>query len=177
MITADLIASKNLSSLKLDEIRNFLETAYEGDFMAEDFEHCLGGVHALVYLDGQLVGHGAVIPRQLMNADTTFEVGYVEAVATHLEFRRTGIATAVMEALEKHITNNFNFGALSTGDEAMLLYQSRGWITWTGKTGVMRKGVSFDTPEDDGGIYLFGNIDCLDSSHLLLCQDRPGDAW
>lgn len=177
MTTTRLISSNELSSAELEEIEAFLVLSYEGDFAPEDFEHCLGGVHSLVHLDGQLVGHGALVRRQLTNGPSTFDVGYVEAVATHPEHRRSGVATSVMNDLEEVIARSYDFGALSTGDEAIRLYRGRGWIPWTGKTGVIRNGVALATPEDDGGIFLFGNVRILDPSVMLCCSDRAGDVW
>ena len=53
-----------LEAADLVAVRTLLDVAFAGDIDDTDVEHTLGGVHALVHSDGQLVAHGAVVQRQ-----------------------------------------------------------------------------------------------------------------
>ncbi|MBB5235076.1 hypothetical protein [Deinococcus budaensis] len=50
------------------------------DFSEDDWDHALGGLHTLAWLEGQLVGHAALVQRTLLVGDTPRRVGYLEAV-------------------------------------------------------------------------------------------------
>ena len=54
----------------------------------------MGGVHWLAEARGRIVGHASVVPRLLEADGVPLTTGYVEAVATHPDWRRRGIATA-----------------------------------------------------------------------------------
>ncbi|MDF2830596.1 MAG: aminoglycoside N-acetyltransferase AAC(2)-Ib, partial [Mycobacterium sp.] len=40
----------------------------ETDFTDADWEHALGGMHALIFRHGALIAHGAVVQRHLIHA-------------------------------------------------------------------------------------------------------------
>src|SRR4051812_15703846 len=70
----------DLDAATLHAARGLLENVFAGDLDDHDWEHALGGVHALVFEDGALVGHGAVVQRRLMHGGRGLRAGYVEAV-------------------------------------------------------------------------------------------------
>src|SRR5215210_2853517 len=74
-----------------------------GHFDDVDWDHALGGMHALVHDGGELVGHGSVVQRRFLHAGRAWRVGYVEAVAVAADARRRGHGAAVMGALEEAI--------------------------------------------------------------------------
>lgn len=49
-------------------IRELVDQAFDGEFSDDDFEHPLGGMHALLWQDGELIGHGSVVMRRLLHS-------------------------------------------------------------------------------------------------------------
>ena len=68
--------------------RTLLDEAFHGDVTDADWEHALGGVHALVWDGPTLIGHGSVIQRRLLHRGRALRAGYVEAVAVHPDRQR-----------------------------------------------------------------------------------------
>ena len=66
--------------------------AYDGDFSDADWEHSLGGMHALICHHGAIIAHGAVVQRRLIYRNTALRCGYVEAVAVRRPRRHLGSA-------------------------------------------------------------------------------------
>ena len=55
-----------------------MDAAFDG--VSDDaFENALGGVHALVFDEGELVGHSSVVQRRLLHAGRALRTGYVAA--------------------------------------------------------------------------------------------------
>jgi aminoglycoside 2'-N-acetyltransferase I len=46
----------------------------------EDWEHALGGMHALAWADGRLVAHASVVQRRLLHGGRALRAGYVEGI-------------------------------------------------------------------------------------------------
>jgi GNAT superfamily N-acetyltransferase len=77
-----------------------MDAAFDG--VSDDtFENVLGGVHALVVEEGELIGHGSVIQRRLLHAGRALRTGYVEGVAVREDRQRRGHGAAMMSALER----------------------------------------------------------------------------
>src|SRR5689334_4757251 len=79
--TARLIHTADLDNETRDSARQLLIDAFEGRFGDDDWEHALGGMHALVYHHGALIAHAAVVLRRLQYDGTPLRTGYVEGVA------------------------------------------------------------------------------------------------
>ncbi len=75
--TADLEASTRRAA------RALLDDAFD-DMTDEDWDHALGGMHALLWEGAELIGHASVIQRQLLYGGRAWRTGYVEAVAVRL---------------------------------------------------------------------------------------------
>lgn len=166
-----------LSAAELRAVRALLDEAFEGDFTDEDYEHGLGGMHALVWEGPALVGHGCVVMRRLWHAGRTLRTGYVEGVGVHSEHRGHGHGHAVMTVLEKVIGGAYEIGALSTSEAALNFYAARGWQLWTGTTSVFAPTGIERTPDEDGAIYLLPGSAQLPSDGDLACDWRAGDVW
>ena len=89
--TADLDASDRAA------IRRLMDAAF-GAVSDDTFENVLGGVHALVLEDGELVGHASVVQRRLLHAGRALRTGYIEGVAVREDRRRRGHGAAMMSA-------------------------------------------------------------------------------
>jgi len=148
-----------------------------GEFTDQDWEHGLGGVHALVHDGGELVAHGSVVQRRFLHAGRTWRVGYVEAVGVAAGARRRGHGTAVMAALEDVVRAAYDFGALSATDDGAPLYRSRGWQRWQGPAQALTPAGVVRTPEEEGAVYVLPLGAPLDPAAELTCDWRDGDLW
>ena len=73
----------------------------ELEFTDADWEHALGGMHALICQHGALIAHAAVVQRRLLYRDTALRCGYVEGVAVREDCRGQGLGSALMDAVEQ----------------------------------------------------------------------------
>jgi aminoglycoside 2'-N-acetyltransferase I len=147
------------------------------DFTAEDWEHGLGGMHALAYEDGELVGHASVVQRRMLHGGRALRTGYVEAVAVRADRRRRGHGAAVMEPLERIIRDAYELGALGATDDGAALYRGRGWLRWEGRLSAITPAGVTHTPEEEGYVYVLPVDAALDLSGELTCDWRDGDVW
>ncbi|MFD3718350.1 GNAT family N-acetyltransferase [Streptomyces sp. NPDC058674] len=161
----------------LEEVRALLDAAFEGDFSDEDFEHGLGGMHALVHEGGELVGHGSVVQRRVVHRGAALRTGYVEAVAVRADRRRRGVGAAVMAALETVVARAYVLGALSASEDGAALYAGRGWTVWAGRIGALGPAGPERLPGEEGSTYVWvppgGAL--LDPAGRLDFDWRDGD--
>lgn len=142
-----------------------------------DWQHCLGGLHALAYDDGALVGHASVVTREVVHDGTALRTGYVEGVGVRADRRRRGHAAAMMAELERVIVTSYEIGALGATDQAVPFYVGRGWRLFEGETWATTPDGVVRTPEEDDCIYLFPGTVTLDLTGSLTCDLRDGDGW
>ena len=167
------------ASLSPDErraIRRLLDDAFD-DMTDDDYEHALGGMHALVWEGTELIGHGSVVMRRMLHGGRSLRTGYVEGVAVRGDRRRHGHGAALMAELERIIRAAYEVGALGATDEGALFYASRGWRAWTGTVSVVAPGGIERTPEEDGYIFVLPVSAKLDLDGDLACDWRGGDVW
>ena len=147
------------------------------DMTEQDWEHALGGIHALVWEGDALIGHASVIQRRLLHGGRALRAGYVEGVGVRADRRRRGHGTAMMGALERVIRSAYDLGALGATDDGATFYAARGWRRWTGPTSALSPRGLVRTREDDGWVYVLPLVVPLDLSGELTCDWREGDAW
>jgi aminoglycoside 2'-N-acetyltransferase I len=168
----------DLSPAELTGLRALLDDAFAGRFGDDDWSHALGGVHVLAAVDGELVGHGSVVLRQLVAGERTLRTGYVEAVATAAPWRRRGVGSAVMAEVERLVAEGFELGALSSSRQAVRFYAARGWQRWTGAVAARTPQGVVDSPGEAVFVLPTPHTPAgLDTSARLLCDWRPGDLW
>ena len=167
----------DLDSATLTAVRDLLDGVFDGEMTAADWDHCLGGMHVLAYESGELIGHGAVVQRQLVNGERIMRCGYVEGVGVRADQRRKGIGALIVGELDRMIRAAYDIGALGTTDMAIPFYVALGWKLWEGKSAAMTPRGVEPTPEDDGGIYVLEVSGTLDRSRDLICDWRAGDVW
>ena len=177
MATVELLHTAHVPRRTLAAARTLLDDAFHGDFDDADWDHALGGLHALARDDGDLVGHGAVIQRRLLHRGRALRTGYVEAVAVAPAHRRSGIASAVMARLEDVVRGAYDLGALGATDDGAALYTARGWQCWRGPTSVLGPSGTVRTPDDDGAVLVLPGAVPLDLDGTLTCDWRDGDVW
>jgi aminoglycoside 2'-N-acetyltransferase I len=166
-----------LSPEELRGVRVLLDEAFDGDVTDDDYEHALGGVHALVWEGRELIAHGSVVMRRLLHDGWALRTGYVEGVAVRADRRRRGHGAAVMAALERVIRGAYEIGALGASDEAADFYAARGWQLWTGTASVIAPGGIERTEDEEGAIYVLPVSAELTPGGDLACDWRGGDVW
>jgi aminoglycoside 2'-N-acetyltransferase I len=167
----------DLDGAVLDAARALLDAVFERDMTDHDWEHALGGVHAVVWEADQLVGHACVIQRRLLHRGHALRAGYVEGVAVRADRRGRGHGAAMMEALERVVRGAYDLGALGASDEAAGFYAARGWKLWQGPTSALTPTGIRRTQQEDGSIHVLPVDLPLDLSGELTCDWRDGDPW
>jgi aminoglycoside 2'-N-acetyltransferase I len=160
----------------LTAVRELLDEAFDGGFGDDDWEHSLGGVHALAWDGDELIGHGSVVQRRLLHGGRALRAGYVEGVAVRADRRRQGVGGAVMAALEDVVRGAYPLGALSASEDALAFYAARGWQRWRGRTFAMTPAGVERTEEEDDGVFVLPVVP-LDLAGDLTCDWRDGDVW
>jgi aminoglycoside 2'-N-acetyltransferase I len=175
--TARLIHTADLDDETRQNAHQLLVEAFEGDWTEDDWDHTLGGMHAVVYNRGALIAHAAVVQRRLIYRGTSIRTGYVEGVAVREDWRGQGLGTALMDGAEQVIRGAYPLGALSPSESAHQLYLNRGWVQWRGPTSVLAPDGLTRTPDDDNGVFVWPVGVELDPSADLVCDWRTGDVW
>jgi aminoglycoside 2'-N-acetyltransferase I len=177
MSELQLVHTAYLDVSELRQIRELLDIGFEGRLDEQDFEHALGGMHALLRQHGELIAHGSVVQRRLLHQGRALRTGYVEAVAVRPELRGLGHGSSVLTALETVIRGGYEIGALGASDQAVELYVRRGWRLWRGTVSAMTPRGIERTPDEDGGIYVLPVTAELSWDGDLACDWRDGDVW
>jgi len=153
------------------------------DMTEADWEHALGGMHALVREGGDVVGHAAVVMRRVIHRGRALRAGCVEGVAVRRDRQRMGLGAAMMHALERFIRGGYDLGVLGASDEAAAFYAHRGWQAWRGPTFALTPQGVVRTPDEDDCIFVLPADPrddpglALDIDGELICDWRDGDCW
>jgi aminoglycoside 2'-N-acetyltransferase I len=178
--TARLVHTSDLDAETREDARRMVIEAFSGGelvFTDDDWEHALGGMHALICVRGALIAHGAVVQRRLLHQGSALRCGYLEAVAVREDWRGQGLAMAVMDALEQVLRGAYQLGALSSSEAGRHIYGSRGWLPWEGATSVLGPTGLTPTPDDDASIFVLPLTVELDLTGEITCDYRDGDVW
>ena len=155
--------------------------AFAGDFDDADWEHALGGMHAVICQRGEVIGHAAVVQRRLLYRDMALRCGYVEGVAVREDHRGQGLGGVLMDAVEQVVRGGYHLGALGATELGEPLYTGRGWIRWQGPTSVLAPDGITATPDDDGGVFVLPSdlpaAVTLNPTDPIACDWRDGDVW
>lgn len=166
---------------ELRAARALLDDVFAGDLDDSDWEHALGGMHALAYdgAGGDVIGHASVIQRRLMHGGRALRAGYVEGVGVRSDVRRRGVGAALMDAIEGVIGKAYDLGALGATDAAVPFYVGRGWRRWRGPSWALTPDGVVRTADEDGAIYVLaldGGAE-LTLDGPLMADWREGDVW
>jgi len=101
----------------------------------------------------------------------------LEAMATRPALQGRGIGTEVLRAVNDHIVDACELGALDTGSE--WFYRRLGWLRWRGAAFVRTADGVFRTEDEDGNIMVLPTPASgpLDVEASITCDWRPGDVW
>lgn len=177
MVDVHLAHTAELSATALKAARALLDDVFDGDCSDDDWDHALGGIHALVWEGAELVGHASVVQRRLLHGGRALRTGYVEGVGVRADRRRHGYAGAMMAELERVVRGAYELGALGSSEMAVDFYASRGWLPWQGPTFALTPAGVVRTEEDDDGVFVFPVSVPLGRTGALTCDWREGDVW
>lgn len=157
--------------------RALCDRAFAGGFDDHDWQHALGGWHAVVLDGADVVAHAAVVPRELHVAGRPWRAGYVEAVATEPARQGRGHGRLAMAEIGAVVRRDYEMGALSTAAHGF--YQRLGWERWRGPTYVRRGSDLVRTADEDDGVMVLrhGPSQALDLTVVISCPGRAGDDW
>lgn len=176
MVEIRLAHTSQLSREEVERARALLFDVFD-DLEEDDWEHALGGMHALAWDGDELIGHAAIVQRRLLHGGRALRAGYVEAVAVRADRRRRGVASALMQALETVARRAYDVAALGATDEAEPLYAGRGWRVWTGPLDALTPDGVRPTPDEQGAVFVLPLSAPLDLDGTLACDWRDGDLW
>jgi aminoglycoside 2'-N-acetyltransferase I len=74
----------DLDPATLKATRALLDDVFQGDMTDQDWEHALGGVHALVSEGAELIGHASLVQRRMLHGG--------RALRTRATWRASGCA-------------------------------------------------------------------------------------
>jgi aminoglycoside 2'-N-acetyltransferase I len=168
--------TSELAAPRLAAIRSLMYAVFD-DMTEHDWEHALGGVHAVVWEDEAPIAHAAVVMRRLVHGGRALRAGYVEAVAVRPDRRGEGLGRRVMEAIEPVLRGGYDLGALASSDEAVTFYPRLGWRAWRGPTFALTPDGVVRTGDADGAIFVLPLAAPLDLAGELTCDWRDGDVW
>ena len=166
----------DLDAATLRAARALLDDVFD-DMTDEDWEHALGGVHALVWERDELIGHASVVQRRILHGGRALRAGYVEGVGVRADSHRRGHGRSLLEALARVIRGAYELGALSASEETHDFYTRLGWTRWRGPTSALTPTGIVRTEDDDGGVYVLPLRVPLDLERDLICDWRDGDVW
>ena len=175
--TARLVHTADLESDARQRAYEMVNDAFAGELTDTDWDHALGGMHALIWNRGAIIAHGAVVQRRLLYRGAALRCGYVEAVAVREDWRGQGLAIAILDACEQVIRGGYQLGALSSSDRGRRLYTLRGWLPWRGPTSVLAPSGPTRTPDDDSSVFVLPVGINLDETAALTCDWRDGNVW
>lgn len=115
------VATSDLTDGEIAALRELLWAAFadvDGGMTEVDWVHALGGVHVLLELGGEIVGHASVVEREIHVDGRPLRTGYVEAVAVDPRHQRTGFGSRLMAEIASYIEERFELGTLATGTPA-----------------------------------------------------------
>lgn len=177
MFVVQVAHTAELDSDALDAARELLDEVFRAEMTDHDWEHALGGIHALAWEDGRLVGHASVVQRRLIHRGRALRTGYVEGVAVRADRRRRGYGGAIMDPIERVIRGAYELGALGASEEGERFYAARGWRPWRGETSALTPDGIVRTAEEDNSVFVLEVASGLDLTASLTCDWRDGDLW
>ncbi len=157
-------------------IRELLDTAFDGDFSDADADHAAGGIRVLAVDGDTIIGHAALVGRQMQVNGVPLTVGYVEGVAVHPNRQGQGHGAVLMRMIAERAQHTYALTMLSTGEQGF--YEKLGWVRFLGKSYVTENEQMVRTADEDEGLMVLAadaswhTRDCV-----VVCDWRAGDVW
>jgi aminoglycoside 2'-N-acetyltransferase I len=175
--TARLVHTADLDGDTRHRVHQMLAVAFDGNFTDTDWDHAMGGMHALIWRHGAIIAHAAVVQRRLLHRGEALRCGYVEAVAVREDCRGQGLAHALLDGAEQVIRGAYQVGAAAAPPGTRRVFTGRGWLSWHGPTWVLSPDGPIRTHDCDGTISVLPVTARMDTSTDLTCDWRPGQVW
>jgi aminoglycoside 2'-N-acetyltransferase I len=176
MTQVRLAHTADLDRAVLAAARSLLYDVFD-DMTEQDWDHSLGGMHALVWEDGEVIGHASVVGRRMLHGGRALRAGYIEGVGVRADRRGRGHGAAMMVELERVVRGGYDLGALGASDEALAFYSHLGWQPWRGPLSALTPAGIVPTPDEAGSVFVLPVAAPLDLSGELTCDWRDGDCW
>lgn len=144
------VPDAGLSDADRRDIIALCELAFAEDF-SHYFEHHPDGTHVLARDSrGVLVSYGAFVERWLQPEGLPpLRTAYIEALATHPDHRRQGLASAVLARLVGRIEEEGDWSLAGLSPAVEEFYERRGWEKWCGPLGIRMDGRIEPSPPDE----------------------------
>jgi GNAT superfamily N-acetyltransferase len=119
------LALESLSSVNVTH----LEDCFDQHFGHVEYEWTPQAWRSLACVHDELVGHLSITTRTVTVGGTEVEVGGIGAVTTHAEWRRRGVAAALLDAAAGFMRKDLavSFGLLICRAGVADVYASKGW--------------------------------------------------
>ena len=166
-----------LDAATLAAARALLADAFADDFDDHDWEHSLGGMHALVYDGDELDRARPVVQRRLVHRGVALRAGYVEGVGVRADHRRHGHGGALMGALEAIVRGAYDLGALGATDAAAPLTPRAAGSCGADRCRRSRRRASCPRRRRRAPSTSCRARAALDLHAELTCDWRDGDLW
>ena len=171
-----IVSSEALSDPDKRAIISLCNLAYEED-LEPLFNTFVDATHVLGTFRGSLVGHALWVTRWLQPGnEAPLRTAYVEAMATHPDFRRRGFAAQIMTALGEAI-RSFELGALCPDLGIADLYEKLGWEFWRGPLSIRAGQGLLPTPDERVMILRLPKTPALHLEAPLSAEWREGELW
>jgi aminoglycoside 2'-N-acetyltransferase I len=157
--------------------RAFLVDVFADEFVNHDWENAIGGIHALLWEQGEVIGHASVIQRRLLHQERALRAGFLECVAVRADRRRRGHGTAMMRALTTAVNDVYDLSALCSNEEAKPFYGKLGWDVWRGPLLTLTPTGLREDRRCRGRVFVLEHSLPLDLDGTLACDWRDGDPW
>lgn len=170
-----VVDGKDLTQEEREEIIALCDLAYEED-MGEIINRFEGPVHVLGYYEDILVTHALWIERYLqLEGLPLLRTAYVEAVATHPDYRCRGFASGIMRKVVEEIQD---FDVAGLAPFSVEYYARLGWELWQGPLYErMEDSYVASLPEDELMIYRLPKTPLLDLDAAISIEWREGEVW
>ncbi len=173
-----VVPTRELDQTTKDEIVNLCNLAFDEDgydILFDLVAYAVNPTHVLARANGVLVSHAIWATRQIWLEDgTPLKTAYLDAVATHPEWQRRGIGSAVIRRLVEEV-RDYDIGCLSTS--RVNFYRNVGWELWTGPKVVKTETGLEDTPNYTVMILRTEHTPRLDKDSRLTIKSRQSDPW
>jgi aminoglycoside 2'-N-acetyltransferase I len=177
-ITTTVLTDDGIDPGLLVAARGICDTTFGDSFSDDDWAHTLGGARLLLFDEGLLVGHAAVVPRSIGFGELTLRAGYVEGVAVLPDFQARGLGSRLVRAVNTLLErDSSDLGVLSTSRPSF--YARLGWEPWRGPSFVRYPDGLVRTPDEDDGLMVLrvGATPALKPTWPITCHARRGDDW
>ena len=170
-----VVAGNDLTLDERQEIIALCDLAYEED-MGDIINQFIDPVHVLGFLEEKLVCHALWVTRYLQPEGLPLlRTAYVEAVATHPEFRHRGFAGMIMRKVVDEI-QDFDIAGLAPF--SVDYYAQLGWELWCGQMFERKDGeLIASDPDERVMIYRLTQTPELDLDAPISVEWRVGEVW